>query len=67
MLYMELALRVRMRQEFDPQLGPVNFAMASRKKALTISFRLDKHILYVATEPDADYCSLPRLILDIIG
>ena len=66
MLYMELALRVRMRQEFDRQLGPVNFAMASRKRALTISFKLDTHILYVAAEPDADYCTLPKRILDTI-
>ncbi|MBI1658007.1 MAG: hypothetical protein IS632_04440 [Thaumarchaeota archaeon] len=63
MLYMELALRVRMRQEFDRQLGAVNFAMASRKRALTMSFKMDDHILYVAAEPDADYCTLPKLIL----
>ena len=67
MLYMELALRVRMRQEFDRQLGPVSFAMASRKRALTISFKLDTHILYVAAEPDVDYCTLPKLILDTMG
>jgi len=29
MIFMELALRVKMRKEFDKQLGPVNFAMAS--------------------------------------
>lgn len=63
-LFMELALRVRMRQEFDRQLGPVNFAMASRRRAITMSFRLNNDILYVAAEPDADYCSLPRMILD---
>lgn len=67
MLYMELALRVRMRQEFDRQLGPVNFAMASRKRAITISFKMGAHILYVAAEPDVDYCALPKLILNIIG
>ena len=65
-LFMELALRVRMRREFDRQLGPVNFAMASRRRAITMSFRLNKDILYVAAEPDADYCKLPRLILDTI-
>lgn len=63
-LFMELALRVRMRREFDRQLGPVNFAMASRRRAITMSFRLNNDILYVAAEPDADYCNLPRMILD---
>ena len=54
-----------MRQEFlvDRQLGAVNFAMASRKRALTMSFKMNDHILYVAAEPDADYCTLPKLIL----
>ena len=67
MLYMELALRVRMRQEFDRQLGPVNFAMASRKRALTMSFKLDTNILYVAAEPDADYCTLPKRIMSTMA
>lgn len=67
MLYMELALRVRMRQEFDAQLGAVRFAMAHRKRALTISFPVGSHILYVAAEPDADYCRLPKLIQDVMN
>ncbi|MFB5613438.1 MAG: DUF6659 family protein, partial [Nitrosarchaeum sp.] len=29
MIFMELALRVKMRKEFDKQLGRVNFALAS--------------------------------------
>ena len=62
-LFMELALRIRMRQEFDKQLGPVNFAMASRERAITISFRINDDILYVAAEPSADYCTLPKKIL----
>lgn len=66
-LFMELALRVRMRREFDKQLGQVNFAMASRKRAVTMSFRLDEDILYVAAEPDTDYCSLPKKILATIS
>lgn len=65
-LYMELALRVRMRREFDKQLGPVNFAMASRRRALTLSFALGTDILYVAAEPDADFCTLPTKILKAI-
>ena len=31
MLFIELALRVRMRKESDKHLGGVNFVMASRK------------------------------------
>lgn len=67
MMYMELTLRIRMRRDFDEQLGPVSFAMASRKRALTMSFLINEDILYVAAEPDADYCALPKKILAIIG
>ena len=33
MLFMELALRVRMRKKFDRQLGNVKFSMSQREKA----------------------------------
>jgi hypothetical protein len=66
MIFMELALRVKMRKEFDKQLGPVNFAMASRERALAISVIINNDILYVVSEPDTDYGILPKQILKII-
>ena len=65
-IFMELALRVKMRKEFDKQLGPVNFALASRERALAISVIINDDILYVVSEPDADYGTLPKKILEII-
>ena len=66
MIFMELALRVKMRKEFDKQLGSVNFALASRERALAISVIINDDILYVVSEPDADYGVLPKKILEII-
>lgn len=66
MIFMELALRVKMRKEFDKQLGPVTFAMASRERALAISVIINDDILYVVSEPDTDYGVLPKKILEII-
>ena len=66
MIFMELALRVKMRKEFDKQLGPVNFAMASRERALAISVIINEDILYIVSEPDTDYASLPKKIIEII-
>jgi len=66
MIFMELALRVKMRKEFDKQLGSVNFAMASRERALAISVIINDDILYVVSEPDTDYGVLPKKILEII-
>ena len=66
MIFMELALRVKMRKEFDKQLGSVNFAMASRERAIAMSYPLSDDILYVVSEPDVDYGALPKKILKII-
>jgi len=66
MLYMELALRVKMRREFDKQLGSVNFALAQRAKALAMSFPLDNDTLYVVAESSIDYSKLPDAVLKII-
>ncbi len=67
MIFMELALRVKMRKEFDKQLGCVNFALASRERALAISVPLGDDVLYIVSEPDTDYCVIPKKILKIIN
>jgi len=66
-IFMELALRVKMRKEFDKQLGSVNFALASRERALAISVPINDDILYIASEPDTDYGTLPKKIIEIIN
>lgn len=67
MLFMELALRVRMRQEFDKQLGKVKFAMSLREKILAISVPIGEDVLYVAAESKADYKVLPEKVLNVIN
>jgi len=66
MLFMELALRVKMRREFDSQLGKVKFSMSQRGRALAMSFPIGEDTLYVYAEPDADYKELPTKIIEII-
>ena len=67
MLFMELALRVRMRKEFDSQLGPVKFAMSLREKAIAMSFPIkDDDVLYVYAEPTLDYKTVIEKILALI-
>ena len=65
-LFMELALRVRMRREFDEQLGPVKFTISSRSRVLAISFCLGDDILYVVGESEINYYDLPKKILKMI-
>lgn len=66
MLFLELALRVRMRQEFDTELGPVKFAMSYREKVIVMSFPIGKEILMVSAEKSLDFGKFPFLVLRII-
>ena len=40
MMFMELALRVRMRHEFDTEFGIVHFSLSYRDKVIVMSFPL---------------------------
>lgn len=66
MLFMEVALRVRMRREFDCQLGPVSFTVSTRGKATIMSFPFGNDILYVCANTDVDLKQVPTKILKII-
>ena len=50
MLYMELALRVKMRSEFDDDLGKVKFSMSFREKLIVMSFPIKNDVLMVSME-----------------
>ncbi len=66
MLFMEVALRVRMRHEFDPPLGQVNFTISHRDKIAVMSMPYKDQILYVTVENDIDLCKIPYKILELI-
>ena len=66
MLFMELALRVKMRKEFDEQLGAVKFTMSYREKCIIMSFPLDDNILYVSANAGLDFKNTSLTILKIL-
>lgn len=67
MMFMELALRVRMRHEFDAEFGEVHFSMSYRDKVIVMSFPLiNDEVLLVSCEKDADFGQIPFKILKII-
>jgi len=49
-LYMETVLRVKTREEFDYDLGEVQYAAARRKKVVTMTFPLNGKVLFVSME-----------------
>ncbi|NQV39241.1 MAG: hypothetical protein HQ505_01650 [Nitrosopumilus sp.] len=67
MMFMELALRVRMRHEFDGEFGKVHFSMSYRDKVIVMSFPLNNdNVLLLSCEKDIDFGKLPFEVLKII-
>ena len=67
MMFMELALRVRMRHEFDKEFGEVHFSMSYRDKVIVMSFPLtNDDVLLLSCEKDIDFGKLPFKVLKII-
>ena len=66
-MFMELALRVRMRHEFDSEFGLVHFSLAYRDKVIVMSFPLSNDdVLLVSCEKNTDFGDIPFKILKII-
>lgn len=67
LLFMELALRVRMRKDFEEQLGKVKYSMTVRDEHIGMNFPIKTDFLYIATEPDVDVIELSDKIIKIIN
>ncbi len=67
MMFMELALRVRMRHEFDTEFGEVHFSMSYRDKVIVMSFPLNNDdVLLLSCEKEINFGQLPFKVLKII-
>ena len=66
MLYMELALRVKMRSEFDDDLGKVKFSMSFREKLIVMSFPMKNDVLMVSMERKTQFEKIAFSILKLV-
>jgi len=66
-MFMELALRVSMRMEFDYSLGPVKYSASRREKVVMMSFPINNNVLMVSIDPSVDIDKFAQKILKIIG
>lgn len=67
MMFMEIALRVRMRHEFDKEFGKTLFSLSYREKVIILSFALsDGNVLLVSSQTSTDFGKIPFKILKII-
>ena len=54
MAFMEVALRIKMRNEFNETLGRVNFTISDREKIIVMSMPLGNFVLYLSAEKNFD-------------
>ena len=66
MLYMELALRVKMRREFDDDLGKVKFSLSFREKLIVMSFPMEDNVLMVSMERKTQFEKISFKILKLV-
>ena len=66
MLFMELALRVKMRSEFDTELGKVKFSISLREKLIVMSFPIKNDILMVSMERKTQFEKIAFKILKLV-
>ncbi|MCV0401088.1 MAG: hypothetical protein K5777_03790 [Nitrosopumilus sp.] len=53
-MFIEAVLRIRTRQDFDENLGPVEYAAARRKNVVTLTFLYGDKVLFISAEPNVD-------------
>lgn len=51
MLYMQMALEIAMRKEFDDTLGKINYIATNRNRVLMITIPMDDHVILISAEP----------------
>ncbi len=64
MVYMQLAMEIFLRQEFDKKLGSVDYVLSKRKKVNMISIPVEKYLVLVSTEPGIDVDKIFKETID---
>ncbi len=64
-LHIETILRVKTEQDFDYDLGTVEYSASRRKKVITFTFSFDGKVLFVSTEPDVEIEKTAQKIMKI--
>ena len=66
-MFIEAVLRIRTRQDFDENLGAVEYAAARRTNVVTLTFLVDGMVLFISAEPDVDIDKTARKIQSLLG
>ena len=66
-LHIETVLGIKTTQEFDYDLGSVDYIASRRKKVITFTFALNDKVLFVSTESNVDIEKTAQKIIKIYG
>jgi len=64
-MFIEAVLRIRTRQDFDENLGPVEYAAARRKNVVTFTFLYSDKVLFISAEPNVDIDKTAQKIMSM--
>ena len=67
--FMKFVSKISLRKEYDDSLGPINYLVARRDKAVLISFPfpLSKILLLISAEPSVNIENLASTVTKIFG
>jgi len=66
-VFIELAVRISTRKNFDFSMGAVKYSASRREKLVMMSFPLKNIILLITTEPHVNIDRLAYKIIQILG
>lgn len=64
-MFIEAVIRIRTRQEFDANLGPVFYAAARRKNVITMTVPFEKNVLFLSLETNINIDEMGQKILQL--
>ena len=65
-MFIEAVLRIRTRQDFDDDLGSVEYAAARRKNVVTMTIPFVDKVLFISADPTVDIDQTAKKILDLL-
>lgn len=66
-LYMEMALRNAMRQDFDPEFGRTLYSMSEREKLKIATFPVGDHLVLISINKKSPHSAIINKVLKLIG
>ena len=64
-LHIDNVLRLKTQEDFDYDLGSIEFTSSRRKKVITFSFKINGNVLFVSTQPNVEIDKTAKKILQI--